>query len=531
MMSIAHLVAYSAALVFLIASPAYSFWILSHSPLGLDARLDPVVFPGFVSPHAHTFVGQNAVTSSQNNVSMQAASCTTAQVQADKSSYWAPTLFKYSNGAFAARTLGVVQSYYLQRGKMPLQAFPPGLKMVAGNAMASGPQSTKQLQNVVSFVCLNYATGSPQTSTLPAGPCPQGLRAQIIFPSCWNGKDLDSFDHVSHMAYPLGDSPDNGDACPSTHPIRFITLFYEFIWNVGSQPNNGSWMFANGDSIGYSFHADFQNGWDTNVLQAAINQCTGQLFGDLESCPPFVPSLDRSKAASCRVDPSKVTGLSSEQVNGKIGKLPGCNPVQNGPNAGAGSCGTNPNIAQPTADGYKGCYAEPTSGVRALPRRANPTSNTVSACRAACSQMGMSIAGLEFSSECWCGNTFTSGTVSMLDSDCAMTCSGDSSQICGDASRLSVYSSLSSMSTSSTPSTPAVISTNFKSLGCFKDSSSSRTLPVKVDADDTLEACAAACSNYKFFGAEYANEVSRSISFFSKPKLTKILFSVSAVTL
>lgn len=39
--------------------------------------------------------------------------------------------------------------------------------------------------------------------SLPTGPCPQGLRTQIVFPSCWDGKNLDSSDHQSHMSYPI----------------------------------------------------------------------------------------------------------------------------------------------------------------------------------------------------------------------------------------------------------------------------------------------------------------------------------------
>jgi hypothetical protein len=42
------------------------------------------------------------------------------------------------------------------------------------------------------------------------------------------------------------------------------------------------WTWATGTSE-FGFHGDFLNGWDTNVLQAAVDQCTGLLFGDLKS--------------------------------------------------------------------------------------------------------------------------------------------------------------------------------------------------------------------------------------------------------
>lgn len=31
--------------------------------------------------------------------------------------------------------------------------------------------------------------------------CADDLRLELFFPSCWNGKDLDTRDHKSHMAY------------------------------------------------------------------------------------------------------------------------------------------------------------------------------------------------------------------------------------------------------------------------------------------------------------------------------------------
>jgi hypothetical protein len=48
-------------------------------------------------------------------------------------------------------------------------------------------------------------------------------------------------------------------------------------------PGQSQWVTAVGDDLGYSFHADFINGWKTETLAAAVEQCTGQLFGDLKS--------------------------------------------------------------------------------------------------------------------------------------------------------------------------------------------------------------------------------------------------------
>ncbi len=158
---------------------------------------------------------------------------------------------------------------------------------------------------------------------------PSGLRTQVLFPSCWNGVDLTSPDH-SHVVYPMGDNADNGP-CPASHNVRLPTLFYEFVWGVHDDVNTGNstWVFSNGDSIGYSFHADFIAAWEEDILQGAIDECAGLLFNNLESCPPLAKTLDRAGAAKC-------TAESTEAVSGSIPYLPGCNVIWNGPHAGKG---------------------------------------------------------------------------------------------------------------------------------------------------------------------------------------------------
>lgn len=128
----------------------------------------------------------------------------------------------------------------------------PGLRSYNGNSLA---------QQAVSYVCLNYNGQSPQTPGIPNTNCPNGLRSQIFFPSCWDGVNLDSPNHKDHVAYP--DRMDNG-ACPPTHPKRLISIFYEIIWKT--EEWSGQWWHADGshpfvlsmgDPTGYGFHG----GW------------------------------------------------------------------------------------------------------------------------------------------------------------------------------------------------------------------------------------------------------------------------------
>src|SRR6186713_2910022 len=57
------------------------------------------------------------------------------------------------------------------------------------------------------------------TWAFPPKPCPRGIRSNLIFPSCWDGKNLDSPDHKSHMAHG-GVGGFSHTTCPASHPIR-----------------------------------------------------------------------------------------------------------------------------------------------------------------------------------------------------------------------------------------------------------------------------------------------------------------------
>lgn len=314
-------------------------WILVQHALK-QARIDPIVTPGKLSSHTHSLVGANGVSENTTTGELleKESTCTTSGLAIDMSAYWAPTLYSYNanNDTFSPRPLDYVNTYYLMRGNVAITAFPRGLQLLAGNASRRAAGPTKQNDNTVSYVCLNYKDGSSQTRLMPKGPCPQGLRTQVVLPSCWNGKDLISADH-SHVVYPLGDNADNGD-CPNTHKIRLATLFYEFVWGVEDQDNTGNstWVLSNGDAIGYSFHADFIAAWDEEVLQSAIDECAGNLFNNLEACPPLAQHLDRKASQTC-------SAVSTEATTGAIESLPGCNVVWNGPHAGKGlTKGCNP---------------------------------------------------------------------------------------------------------------------------------------------------------------------------------------------
>lgn len=166
-------------------------------------------------------------------------------------------------------------SYYLLFGDN-IQPFPKGFQVLAGdpklrdfpwkanpdkNTWSGDELSQLALsQKAIGFNCLNYASDSPEPTLfrhfLPDKQfmdenCPDGIRAEIMLPSCWNGKDVAASDHKSHMAYP--DHVIDG-ACPDGYQSRVPSLLYETIYNTNAfRDERGRFVLANGDPTGKSF--------------------------------------------------------------------------------------------------------------------------------------------------------------------------------------------------------------------------------------------------------------------------------------
>jgi hypothetical protein len=176
----------------------------------------------------------------------------------------------------------------------------------------------------------------------------------------------------------------------------------------------------------------------------------------------------------------------------------------------------------PGVNGYEyiGCYAEGTTG-RALTYAAPVPGNemTVDKCTAACHAANYILAGVEYSGECFCDNSIQNGGA-LANEGCTMLCNGNQSEYCGGPNRLNVYafggqfeaptttsSAAASTSTAAGPSHPEEVG-DYTFYGCYTDSVANRALngAFWASGDMTLEACAAFCSGYTYFGTEYSTE-------------------------
>jgi hypothetical protein len=233
------------------------------------AKDDPIVklgMPGM--SHSHDFAG-NKTTNSGSDLTSLRAGTTTCDRPQDTAAYWAPTL--YDAGAVAAAR--VFRAYYRPaiRNQTKVKAFPAGLKMVAGDAAATKPQSL----DVSAWAC---SVDGPEVPTGEVPTCPSGspLRLRIVFPSCWDGVRLDSPDHKSHMAYPTRQD------CPPDHPVALPQLTFSIRYRVAG---GAGITLACGNA--YCGHADFFSAWKSGKQEALVRSCinAGVVCGSPTSPP------------------------------------------------------------------------------------------------------------------------------------------------------------------------------------------------------------------------------------------------------
>ncbi|KAI4707301.1 hypothetical protein J4E89_007827 [Alternaria sp. Ai002NY15] len=144
------------------------------------------------------------------------------------------------------------------------------------------------------------------------------------FPSCWNGVDLDSPDHQSHMFSTTRGGFRPADPCPASHPIKMPQLAYETMWNTTAfadmWPTDGSqpFVWSYSDSKGYGTHADYVFGWKGDSLQRVMNDSC--MFHNCGS--PGIQGVLKTQTVeemnACAVDSSV-----DEEVDGWLDHLPG----------------------------------------------------------------------------------------------------------------------------------------------------------------------------------------------------------------
>ncbi len=233
---------------------------------------DPILYPNQQgAAHHHTFFGNTSVNYKSNVMTLSTTGNSTCRGGiANRSAYWVPSMIDTATKTAMKPTSAL---WYYKTGysvpKSAITAPPKGLRMISGNMKATSAATSRE----VTYNC--FLEGQPSTSSKNIPACKQGwtIVTHVAFPQCWDGKNLDSPDHYSHMAYPSGGS------CPVTHPVAIPEIILNTKYLVTSAEGTKNWRLSSDNyavntyNAGYSGHGDWINGWDEKVIAGIVKNC------------------------------------------------------------------------------------------------------------------------------------------------------------------------------------------------------------------------------------------------------------------
>ena len=243
---------------------------------------DPILYPGQQgAAHLHMFFGNSGADADSTYRSLRTSGeSTCAGGTLNRSAYWAPALF---NGQGDVVVPDFILNYYKGMGGTAetiasLPTLPEGLVMIGGYDMANPSPSSSTFW---------YCESIGPDSTDPAYsqtivPCPQGDRviARVAFPMCWDGVNLDSADHRSHMSYEVWDAYGHS-SCPTTHPVRLAEYSMGIFWpsdgDVDSWTLSSDTMPGMTHAAGSTFHADWMGAWEPDVMATWMHECVNEM--------------------------------------------------------------------------------------------------------------------------------------------------------------------------------------------------------------------------------------------------------------
>jgi hypothetical protein len=227
---------------------------------------DPIVYPGQEgAAHLHAYFGNTDVDAFSTAESIRNSGNSTCRGGiANRTAYWVPALLDAQGKPQKPDDANLYyKTGYAGISPASVKPFPEGLRMIAGDAKSKGAQPHAW------WGCQEYYV--PRSASIVDCGVGNHLQMTVLFPQCWDGRNLDSSDHKSHMAY-----PQNG-ACPSTHPVPLPEISFNIVY---PRPASGvaGWhlssdMYEKSLPGGYSAHADWFDGWDHAVSDVFVQKC------------------------------------------------------------------------------------------------------------------------------------------------------------------------------------------------------------------------------------------------------------------
>ena len=265
---------------------------------------DPIVSPNKKgAAHLHMFFGNTLADHSSTYDSLiRSGEGTCAWWPLNRTSYWIPALFDRQNNVRVPQYSEIYYKSAELDGKK-IHELPEWLKMIAWKASA---KSIGENDGVYDWYC-----GWPQNGKrynvwklIPDCRPWEFLSLKLVYPQCWDGKNLDSSDHRKHLAYPVNKK------CPSSHPVAIPEVTYNMYWN-NNDVNTYGWYLSsdkhehmNTILPGWTTtHGDWFWAWHPEVLTKFTNECNNRNHDCIGGTVGYNMKLELSAAKSYINDP------------------------------------------------------------------------------------------------------------------------------------------------------------------------------------------------------------------------------------
>ncbi|WP_328598151.1 DUF1996 domain-containing protein [Croceibacterium salegens] len=242
--------------------------------------------------HLHIFFGNTGTNANSTYESLRQSGDSTCRNMLNRSAYWQPAMIgTLTDGSEAVVVEEFTNFYYKRRPASDPEiegipvAIPRGLKFVFG-----GPSHPAQ------FKCIDETGNKNVTQWVPTlqkalSLCAAGqhIDMQQSTPNCWDGRNLDSPDHNSHLSYTIRDSSTGWkQRCPATHPYVIPKLNFQRIFKIRADDVTSTWRLSSdmsGYPAGTMAHADYMMAWNDEIMGRIMAACIDQLLscsaGDL----------------------------------------------------------------------------------------------------------------------------------------------------------------------------------------------------------------------------------------------------------
>ncbi|KAM0331353.1 hypothetical protein ACHAQA_003025 [Verticillium albo-atrum] len=220
-------------------------------------RIDPLATPGKENGHMHTFFGSRAIGPDVVTADELRASCGSCNVQADRSSYWIPTLYYVSKNATVPVKVAIFHVYYHGQNE-DREPFPADFSIISGNPNLTEDEAREQGGIGMSW---HFEDSSEEKDAwqLPKQKGGGWLRGNIGFPtSVVKDESLSRYRECTSKDEP---------GC-----FNVLRMFFAIWYDLRDDWfdfEDGAYLTLSSGG-GHTYHGDFINGWETSMAEQIV---------------------------------------------------------------------------------------------------------------------------------------------------------------------------------------------------------------------------------------------------------------------